>query len=104
MSSFGKRLKEWRTRRDLSQEQLAAVAHISKSYVQGLEGGYRDKPSMEVVMRLAKALHVPDSALTGSDEDEKKSVSDLLRDLSERCRILETTQVPLRGTAPVVMG
>lgn len=54
---FGKRLRELRLERGLSQSSLAERADVTPEYVSRIERG-QVGPSMEVVERLAQALFV----------------------------------------------
>jgi transcriptional regulator with XRE-family HTH domain len=54
----GDMLREWRTRRRLSQLDLALQAEISSRHLSFLETG-RSAPSREMVLRLADQLDVP---------------------------------------------
>jgi transcriptional regulator with XRE-family HTH domain len=51
-------MKHWRTRRGLSQLDLALAADVSSRHVSFLETG-RAQPSREMILRLASALSVP---------------------------------------------
>lgn len=51
-------LRHWRTRRGLSQLDLAITADVSSRHLSFLETG-RSAPSAEMVLRLATALDVP---------------------------------------------
>ena len=51
-------LRHWRTRRGLSQLDLALAAGVSSRHVSFLETG-RSAPSADMVVRLARALEVP---------------------------------------------
>ena len=53
----------WRKHRNLSQQQLAAEAGISKAYLSQLEGGKRNGATA-VLARLARVLHIDLDALT----------------------------------------
>jgi len=55
---FGKRLRQWRLRRRLSQLELASEAEISTRHLSFVETG-RSAPSREMVLRLAERLEVP---------------------------------------------
>lgn len=55
MDGFGAVLRQWRTARRLSQEQLAFDAEISTRHLSYLETG-KSKPSREMVLLLASAL------------------------------------------------
>ena len=54
---LGRNLRDHRTRRGLSQEQLALDADMKRSYVSDLERGTRN-PSVKAIARLATALHM----------------------------------------------
>src|SRR4051794_13761776 len=54
----GDLLREWRTRRRLSQLDLALDAEISTRHLSFLETG-RARPSRDMVLRLAEQLEVP---------------------------------------------
>lgn len=55
---FGALLRTWRTRRRLSQQQLAAAAEVSGRHLSFLETG-RSRPSRAMVLTLAEHLDVP---------------------------------------------
>jgi len=56
-ASFGKRLRSCRHRTCLSQEELAAHAHLHRTEVGLLEGGRRE-PKLSTVIKLAYALDI----------------------------------------------
>lgn len=58
MQSVGTLLREWRTRRRLSQLDLACEANISTRHLSFLETG-RATPSRDMVIHLAEQLDVP---------------------------------------------
>ncbi|MFC7306071.1 helix-turn-helix domain-containing protein [Streptomyces monticola] len=62
--SLGERLKTARKMRGLSSAQLAVKVSISPAYVRKIESGSR-KPSMRLVLDLARALYVGPEVLTG---------------------------------------
>jgi transcriptional regulator with XRE-family HTH domain len=55
---FGKRLRQLRREKDLTQEQLAEAANISVESISNLERGIH-APSFDTLERLAKALGIP---------------------------------------------
>src|SRR5947209_13057859 len=57
-SGVGPLLREWRTRRRLSQLDLALDAGVSARHLSFVETG-RAKPSPEMVLTLAERLEVP---------------------------------------------
>ena len=54
---FGKRLRELRLQRGVSQEKLAEMAGLHRNYVGVLERGGQN-PSLEAICKLATALKV----------------------------------------------
>jgi transcriptional regulator with XRE-family HTH domain len=62
--SLGERLRELRTDRGATQEQLAARASLSVDLVKKLEQGQRDSARLSTLVALANALDVPLSELT----------------------------------------
>ena len=75
---FGRRIKTYRRKRALTQEELARIARIDNKYIGSIERGEK-APSFEVAERLARALKVdyhelflPDRHATGNMEDALK--------------------------------
>ncbi|ATY85922.1 hypothetical protein CVV65_14150 [Kyrpidia spormannii] len=58
-NAFGVKLKQLRTERGWTLEQLSARSGLSISHISSLERGTRMKPSFQVAVRLARALEVP---------------------------------------------
>jgi transcriptional regulator with XRE-family HTH domain len=54
----GQNVRRLRTKKGLTQEQLAFEAKIDLTYVGGIERGERN-PSLIVMVRIADALSVP---------------------------------------------
>lgn len=57
-TAFGRLLRERRTRRNLTQERLAARAGVSARHLSFLETG-RSNPSRDSVLALSEAMGVP---------------------------------------------
>lgn len=55
---IGKNIKRLRRRRKLSQEKLARLTDISLNTLTKIESGFTKKPSIETVIKLAKALNI----------------------------------------------
>jgi len=62
--AFGRRIRELRLDRELSQEELAERAGLHWTYVSGVERGQR-APSLDVVGRFANGLGVTLAELFG---------------------------------------
>jgi len=57
-AAFGDRVRAERTRRGLSQEELAHLADLDRTYVGSVERGERNI-SLDNIYRLADALAIP---------------------------------------------
>ena len=54
---FGKKLREIRLKKNLSQGDVSRILDVHRSYISGLERGMRN-PSLLTVRKIAKALGV----------------------------------------------
>lgn len=68
-SMFATRLLLSRRDLDLNQDQLAALAKVSRAYISDLERAKVVNPTVDVVEALAKALDVRPEYLLGWSED-----------------------------------
>lgn len=55
---IGKNIRNWRKKRRLSQEKLARLADISLNTLTKIESGFAKKPTIQTVVKLAKALNI----------------------------------------------
>jgi transcriptional regulator with XRE-family HTH domain len=55
---FGNRIRELRREQGVSQERLAELAGLDRTYVGGIERGERN-PSLKNIAKIAAALRVP---------------------------------------------
>lgn len=72
--NFGKRLKELRNNAHLTQKQLGDMIGLSKTVISYYELGSR-APSPEVLIKLAKILHVTTDYLLGIEEKGDPTVN-----------------------------
>jgi transcriptional regulator with XRE-family HTH domain len=68
--SIGERLREERERKGWSARMLGQRSGVSHAYISHLEAGQYARPGIERLGRLAEALGVPLSALTGRMEGD----------------------------------
>ena len=59
---FGKRVKELRLHKAISQEKLAELADLDRTYIPGIEAGKRNV-SLEVIEKIANAFSMSISEL-----------------------------------------
>lgn len=62
LRAFGRVVRRYRMELGLSQERLAAVAGLDRTYIGGIERGERNVALLNII-RIAKALRVAPSAL-----------------------------------------
>lgn len=61
-TEFGRRLRELRLERGLSQEKLGELAGLDRTYVSSAEAGRRNV-SLKTIYKLAEALEIEPSNL-----------------------------------------
>jgi len=66
---FAEALKTFRKKREISQEKLAELAKLDRSYIAGLESGVRN-PTLITIIKIAKALNVCPSDLISEMEKQ----------------------------------
>jgi transcriptional regulator with XRE-family HTH domain len=59
---FGERLFGFRERKGLSQEQIARLLDVDKSYISRLESGHAN-PTLATIVKLAQVLSVEPAEL-----------------------------------------
>ena len=91
--SLGKKVRECRKRKQLTQEQLAEIVDISPSFLGHIERGSR-VASLETFARLCNALDVSPHYLL-SNELIKMNVSELEDLVANRERLLRLLSMAL---------
>jgi transcriptional regulator with XRE-family HTH domain len=65
---FGNNVRKQRLAKGISQEQLAALTNLHRTYIGGIERGERN-PSLINIMKISKALNISiPSLFKGIDE------------------------------------
>mgnify|MGYP001627270607 CR=1 FL=1 len=54
----GRKIRELRKSKGLSQREFAKLAGLSQSYISELENGIKINPSLSVIKKISKALKV----------------------------------------------
>lgn len=73
-AEFGRRLKELRLERGLSQEQLAHLAGLDRTYISSCEAGRRNV-TLRTIDRLANALGVDVTEMVRCDVEDVGEVA-----------------------------
>ena len=63
--NLGKRIKEFRSKIKISQDQLSKKANIPFSTLVKIEAGYTPNPSMETLIKIADAFNIGLDELIG---------------------------------------
>jgi transcriptional regulator with XRE-family HTH domain len=66
--AYGRALREFRERRGISQERLAQMADLDRTYLSGIERGERN-PSLTNILKISEALGVKLSELATRAEE-----------------------------------
>jgi transcriptional regulator with XRE-family HTH domain len=70
--AFGQVIRELRKANKLSQEKLADMSSLDRSFISLLETG-RKQPSLITIFQLAKAFNLPASKIIASVEEKTQS-------------------------------
>lgn len=78
--AFGRILREFRKKANLSQEKLAQESNLDRTYISLLERGLR-QPSITTVFQLSAALKISSTAIISAlevmvNEDSENRISD----------------------------
>ena len=58
LSNLPKIVKKLREKKNLSQEKLARLADVSNNTIVNIEAGKQSNPTIETLLKIAKALEV----------------------------------------------
>lgn len=65
--TFGKKIRKLREDQHLSQEGLAEITGLHRTYISGIERGIRN-PTLVIITKFAKALHTSPGELMTNQE------------------------------------
>lgn len=82
---LGKRIKEQRLKKNLTQEKLAETVNLSSVYISHIENA-STKPSLETLVNLSNALDItPDFLLFDSVHKSNEYINDEIASLLKGC-------------------
>lgn len=81
---LGNQIRDLRTERGLTIDEMAAKIASSNAYISRLERGHIISPGMDVLTRIAKVLNVPVYTLTGESGPRRSEVDVIVTSLQER--------------------
>ena len=89
MTPFGRRVRELRAERGITQKQMAADLNVSAAYLSALEKGNRGAPSWEFVQRIITYFNI-----IWDDAEELQSLA-----LTSHPRVIvDTTRLSIEAT------
>lgn len=74
--AFGTVLRNHRLQQNISQEKLAELASLDRTYISQMERGIKS-PSIQTLLALAQALHVKANILISELEHELSNISSI---------------------------
>ncbi|OLB35258.1 MAG: helix-turn-helix domain-containing protein [Chloroflexi bacterium] len=94
---FGRRLRELRKQKKISQRDLATQVAVDFTYLSKIEGGRLAPPSEDVIRRLAQALDADENELinlAGKIPKDLKAVLEESPQAVELLRVLSERKLP----------
>ena len=94
---FGRRLRELRKQKKISQRDLATQVAVDFTYLSKIEGGRLAPPSEDVIRRLAQALDADENELinlAGKVPKDLKAVLEESPQAVELLRVLSERKLP----------
>jgi len=94
---FGRRLRELRKQKNISQRDLATQVAVDFTYLSKIEGGRLAPPSEDVIRRLAQALDADENELinlAGKIPKDLKAVLEESPQAVELLRVLSERKLP----------
>ena len=89
-NDLGQNLKEYRKNKDLTQQELANLTNLSRSYIAGLERNAYN-PSLSTLQAIAQVLSVSVDVLLGNEVDSNKLTNYL-------GPVIENKKIPIIGS------
>ncbi|OGU16770.1 MAG: hypothetical protein A2076_07075 [Geobacteraceae bacterium GWC2_53_11] len=89
---IGERVREFRKRRGLTQEQLAEIVSVTFQQIQKYENGF-NRMNTDKLQAIAQALSVPASSFFDDDKGEERLLSEQERKLVNGFRSIPSSEV-----------
>ena len=93
-NSIGENIKYYRKLKGMNQKELSNKLGVSTSYLQKLELGQKDNPSLEIKIKLSNVLDIPLDELSDNiDIDDFDQIKDMLfkqKENSQKIGLKET--------------
>jgi transcriptional regulator with XRE-family HTH domain len=99
--NFGIKIKQLRTEKKMTLDELASATKSSKSYIWELENKNPPRPSAEKLATIARALGVTVDYLLGNEQQTKKNAEDMAF-FREYSNLPDDTRLQLREMAKIL--
>ena len=94
MSMVGDNLRRIRTNKSISQMELSRLSGVSNTYINRLERGVYENPSLDVLEKLSFSLNCKVEELTGINNEDEKNIYDMIEEILKKNNMHnEQTQV-----------
>ncbi len=108
-TNLGSRVSQIREAKDMSQEQVARSAKLSRRRLADIESGKATNPTIDLLFRLALALEVTVEELLGSSQPGDLILPSTLRAFALENKLscestLRLAQIPRPGSAPKTLA
>ena len=86
---IGKKIREFRKMRQISQSTLSEMADLSPGYISYIENGSKI-PSLDIIVHIANALEItPDVLLESELVKKERTIAAEYAEIMESCTMLE---------------
>ena len=94
MSIVGDNLRRIRSDKAISQMELSRLSGISNTYINRLERGVYENPSLDVLEKLSFSLNCTVEELTGTNNQNEKNIYEMIEEILKKNKMHnEQTQV-----------
>ncbi len=89
MENFGKRIRELRKERGITNYEMATKLGISRNTLTNWERGIKEPHAVEILEEMAKILKVPIKSILSGEREISLENNPVIKNLSERVSRLE---------------